>query len=228
MSTLTEFLNAAAVQYGANHLIGAVVEMSLERPMDELIQQFEALGPYHRGTPGEWAHCFIIDQYTPAGSTVLEATIRDDETGAIIWNATLEEMIDFISQPGGSGGIYKSAATDYDDPRVHPLGLKIVQGLSDAQRSSIVTAGEGFLNDGYHYDVPGLFRELIRLLTGITLPAGDKLLFCSSYVQAIYRAALGEPAGNFVPSTVRSVDVTPDDLWYSELGTQIRPADVGL
>ena len=228
MPTLTEFLNAAAAKFGANLLPGAVVEISLERPMDELIRQFEALGPYHRGTPGKWAHCFVIANYAPAGSTILEATIRDQETGEIIWNTTVQEFIQILSQPTGSGGIYESAATDYDDPRVHPLGLKIAQGLTDAQRASIVTAGEGFLNQGYHYDIPGLFRELIRLTTGIDLPSGPKLLFCSAYVQAVYRAALGEPAGNFMPSTTQSTDVTPDDLWYSALGQQIRPVDVGL
>ena len=228
MPTLTEFLNAAAAKYGANMLPGAVVEISLEREMDELIQQFEALGPYHRGTPGKWAHCFIVANYAAVGSTVLEATIRDETTDAIIWNATVPEMIEILTQPTGSGGIYESALTDYDDPRVHPLGLKIVQGLSDAQRAGIVTAGRGFLGQGYHYDIPGLFRELIRLMTGVTIPAGPKLLFCSAYIQAVYRAALGEPAGDFMPSTVHSTDVTPDDLWYSALGQQIRPTDVGL
>jgi len=228
MPSLTDFLNAAAAKLGANMLPGAVVEISLERPMDELIQQFEALGPYHRGTPGKWAHCFIVANYAAAGSTVLEATIRDPKTGAIIWNASVKETIEIMTQPTGSGGIYESNVTDYDDPRVHPLGLKIVQGLSDAQRASIVTVGRSFLGQGYHYDIPGLFRELIRLTTGITVPSGPKLLFCSAYVQAVYRIALGEPAGNFMPSTVQSTDVTPDDIWYSALGQQIRPKDVGL
>jgi len=228
MPTLTEFLNAAATTFGANMLPGAVVEISLERETDELIQEFEALGPYHPGTPGEWSHSLIVANYAAAGSTVLEATIRDQVTGAIIWTTTEKEFLEILTDPTTSGGIYESKATDYDDARVHPHGLKIVQGLTDAQRATIVTVGRGFLGKGYHYDIPGLFREMVRLTTGIILPAAPKLLFCSAYVQAVYRAALGHPAGDFMPAAVHSTDVTPDDLWYSYLGQQIRPADVGL
>lgn len=122
MPTLSEFLNAAAAQLGANALLGAVVELSLERPMDELIQQFEALGPYHRGTLGKWAHCFVIANYAATGSTILEATVRDEKTGAIIWNTTVQEFIELLSHPSGSGVIYESAATDYDDPACILLG----------------------------------------------------------------------------------------------------------
>src|SRR5208282_1834014 len=108
------------------------------------------------------------------------------------------------------GGIYAGKVADYNDPRVDPLGVRLIPALTSAQRAAVVGAGQTLAKQGYHYDLPGLFRELARLITGITVPAGEKLLFCSAFVQATYRAALGD-VGDFMPPSVASTDVTPDD-----------------
>jgi hypothetical protein len=226
---LSAFLEKAANKFGADSLKGAVVLLSLGRPIDDLIRYCEGLDDYHFAKPSDWSHCFLIaESYSGPQTKILEASIRDDKTKAILWDTDLKEMLEIISRP--SGGIYELPlnypAQGYDDSRVSPFGIKLIKSLSADDRSSIVDCGTGFLNQGYHYDLPGLFRELIRFMTGVTLPAGDKLLFCSAFVQAVYRGALGQAKGGFVEGTVESVDVTPDDIWYSKLGTPILPKDL--
>lgn len=225
---LSTFLKKLAEKVGPESLTGAIVLVSLDRPIDQLIRYAEALDPNHRGQPSDWSHCFLIKEYIDGATTIFESTIRDEKTGGILWSEDLRESLEIISQP--SGGIYEgvlnSPPDGYDDPRVRPLGVKLVEGLSTEERTKIVEVAAGFLNQGYHYDLPGLFRELIRFTMGITLPAGKKLLFCSAFVQAVYRQALGHPGGDFVDKKLRSVDVTPDDIWYSDLGKPILPKDV--
>jgi hypothetical protein len=75
---------------------------------------------------------------------------------------------------------------------------------------------------GYTYDLPGLLRELVRLMTGIIIPPGPKQMFCSAFNQAAYRRALG-PLGDF-NHRVADADMTPDDIWYSALGAQLGGA----
>ena len=85
---------------------------------------------------------------------------------------------------------------------------------------------EKLKRQGYHYDLPGLVRELARLLTGIKVASGRRLLFCSAFCQLAYRSPLG-PKGDFVP-TIATEDTTPDDIWYSALGNAALPPRVAL
>jgi len=216
---LTALLEAFTREIGQEEAVGAIVLCSLERPLDEAILHSQSLGPYHRGKPGEWSHTFLIAGPWAAEHTpILDCTIRDPKTGAVDWN---EDLLDVLR--GGianSGGIYAGLAKDYDDPRIHPVAIKWLPSLTPEQRAAIVTAAMAIQSQDYHYDVPGLLRELLRLLTQIPVPAGNRLLFCSGFCQKAYRAALGLQ-GNFTDQ-VADEDTTPDDLWYSPLGEGYR------
>jgi hypothetical protein len=214
---LADFLLSVAQKYGAESMGGAVVLVSLKRPIDDLIREAEALGPYHRGARSNWSHCFLLgDAYSGPQTPILDCTIRDDKS-QILWDTNLQEFLSLLTKP--SGGIYAGKVADYNDPRVHPLGVKLIPTLTGAQRAAVVRAGQNLAEQGYRYDLPGLFRELARFISGISLPAGQKLLFCSAFVQASYRAALGD-LGDFMPPSLASTDVTPDDIWYSTLGVK--------
>jgi predicted phosphodiesterase len=217
---LSEFLDRMAARSGADALRGAMVFVALQRPLDDLIRTGLGLGPFHPGQPSLWSHCFLIaDQYAGTQTPILDCTIRDSH-GAIIWDASLEESLEILFKgvADTAGGIYDGVVADYDHPRVTIRGLKLLPGLTNDQRTSLVAAGHALQAQGYHYDLPGLFRELVRLLTHIALPAGDRLLFCSAFLQTVYRNALGRD-GNFAPGTL-SVDVTPDEIWYASLGAK--------
>lgn len=217
---LADFLLSVAQKHGAEAMRGAVVLVSLKRPIDDLIREAEGLGPYHRGTRSDWSHCFLLaDAYSGPQTSILDCTIRDDKS-QILWDTNLQEFLTILTTP--SGGIYAGKVADYNDPRVDPLGVRLRPALTSAQRAAVVGAGQTLAKQGYHYDLPGLFRELARLITGISVPAGQKLLFCSAFVQATYRAALGD-VGDFMPPSVASTDVNPDNIWYS--GPGIREFD---
>ena len=74
-------------------------------------------------------------------------------------------------------------------------------------------------------DLPGLLRELLRLLTGIVIPPGAKRLFCSSFLQAVYRLGLGAK-GDFNAGLV-DANTTPMTahlvLTQGSQGRQIGP-----
>ncbi|MBI5533957.1 MAG: hypothetical protein HY898_14645 [Deltaproteobacteria bacterium] len=120
-----------------------------------------------------------------------------------------------------AGGIYLARLGDYDHPKVSPVGMKVIQTLSDAQRQAICSAGAELREEGYSYDLPGLVRELAHLCLGISIPAEPHMLFCSAFCQEAYRRALGE-AGDFAPRHAVT-DVTPDDIWYSARGVRLLP-----
>lgn len=214
---LTDLLELLASGQGADALEGAIVMARLQRPVDDLIASAMGLGPYHPGKPSPWSHTFLIaETFHGAETKILDCTIRTAD-GKLDWNDDLLTILQKgIDQ---NGGIYDGVVGDYDDPRITKVGVKWVATLSSDQRASIVAAGRHLQQKGYHYDIPGLLRELIRLLTGIPIPAGEKLLFCSAFVQTAYRAA---GTGDFAPS-VASADVTPDDLWYSPVGQGFTP-----
>ena len=212
---LADFLLSVARKYGAEAMRGAVVLVSLKRPIDDLIREAEGLGPYHRGTRSDWSHCFLLaDAYSGPQTSILDCTIRGD-TSQFLCDTNMNEFREILTTQWG--GSITGTDADYNDPRVDPWGVKLITALTSAQRAAVVSAGQALATLGYHYDLPGLFRELARLLTGISVPAGQKLLFCSAFVQAAYRAALGD-VGDFMPPSVASTDVTPDDIWYSCLG----------
>jgi hypothetical protein len=199
-------------------LKGAVVLVALDRPIDHLIQQAQGLGPYHRGEKSPWSHTFLLaDAFSGPSTPILDCTIRDPQ-GKIAWNERLDEVL--RTGIAKSGGIYAGRVEDYDDPRTTAMGVKVLFDLTPSERDSIVSEGTALQAQGYHYDIPGLVRELVRLLTGIAVPPGKKLLFCSAFCQAAYRNALGDK-GDFAPK-VPTADTTPDDIWYSALGNGVR------
>ncbi len=216
---LTPLLDVFTKEIGEEQIVGAIVLCALERPIDDGIRHAQSLDPYHRGKPGEWSHTFLIaGPYAGENTPILDCTIRDPKTGGVDWNPDLLDVL--RTGIAHSGGIYAGLAKDYDDPRVHPVAIKWLPSLSKEQRVAIVAAATAIKSEGYHYDVPGLVRELLRLLTQIPVPAGKRLLFCSGFCQKAYRAALG-PQGDFTDKAVDE-DTTPDDLWYSPLGEGYR------
>lgn len=216
---LSSFLQSLATQSGADKLKGAIVLVALDRPIDHLIQQAQGLGPYHRGEKSPWSHTFLVaDVFSGPATPILDCTIRDAQ-GKIEWDEKLEEVL--RTGIATSGGIYTGRVDDYDDPRTTALGVKCLFDLTPAERDAIVAEAKHLQSEGYHYDIPGLVRELIRLLTGIAVPPGEKLLFCSAFCQAAYRSALGDK-GDFTPK-VATADTTPDDIWFSPLGNGARP-----
>jgi hypothetical protein len=215
----SDFLNGIAATHGPQTLLGAMVFVGLDRPLDQVIRYALAIGPYHPGRPSPWSHCFLLaDPYTDGSTRILDCTIRDANNG-IIWNSKLDEDIKVLTTgfAGRAGGIYAGQVDDYDHPKVQHCGVKWLPILTPAQQQALVAAALDLQSQGYRYDMPGLVWELIRLLTGISArPAGQKLLFCSAFLATIYRNALG-PAGDFAPK-VASADATPDEVWYSTLG----------
>ncbi|KAA0250601.1 MAG: hypothetical protein EDX89_22635 [Acidobacteria bacterium] len=217
--TLSTFLQQIATESGPERLKGAVVLAALDRPIDDLIRQAQGLGPYHRGKPSPWSHTFLIaDVYSGPATPILDCTIRDSQ-GRVAWDEKLDEVLK--TGIARSGGIYTGRIDDYDDPRVTAVGVKCIFDLSAEDRDAIVAAGRALQAEGYHYDIPGLLRELVRLLMGIEIPPGEKLLFCSGFCQAAYRNALGA-RGDFAPE-IATADTTPDDIWFSPLGNGVKP-----
>jgi hypothetical protein len=215
---LTDLLELLASGQGADALEGAIVLARLNRPIDELIANALGLGPYHPGKPSPWSHTFLIaEPFRGSGTKILDCTIRTDD-GKIDWNGDLLEILG--KGIDKNGRIYDGTVGDYDDPRITKWGVKWIPVLAAHQRSAIVSAAKHLQAKGYHYDVPGLVRELVRLLTGIAVPVGKKLLFCSAFVQTAYRAA---GAGDFAVGTA-GADVTPDDIWYSTVGQGFTPS----
>lgn len=214
---VTAFLNSVAEDVGEERLEGAIVLLALARPIDDLIRLALATGPYHPGHRSPWSHSILLaEKFRGAETRILDCTVRADD-GTILWE---EPLLDFIQRdPTEQGGIYDGRIGDYDDPRVTNAGVKLLDELTPDERTLILEKGRELQNAGYHYDLPGLVRELVRLLTGIAIPAGEKLLFCSAFCQASY-AALGQK-GDFAPQ-IATVDTTPDDIWYSARGTGVR------
>jgi phospholipase C len=213
---VTRFLESLAQEVGEERLEGAIVLLALKRPIDDLIRLALAAGPYHPGHRSPWSHTILVaGKFSGASTPILDCTIRADD-GSILWD---EPLLDFIKRdPTEQGGIYDGKLGNYDHARVTNAGVKLLDDLTPAEQTAILGKGLELQAAGYHYDIPGLVRELVRLLTGITIPAGEKLLFCSAFCQAAY-AALGQK-GDFAPQ-IATVDTTPDDIWYSARGRSI-------
>jgi hypothetical protein len=214
--TLSQFLEGMARTETPAKLKAGIVFVALDRPVDRLIQLGLGLGPYHPGKESPWSHCFLLaEDYHGPTTTILDCTIRDPKTGGLMWEEPLPDLLrEGITS---CGAIYLGQVGDYNDPRVTARGLKLVRRLTEEKRSAILAEGYKLKQAGYHYDIPGLVRALAKLLTGISIPAGEKLLFCSAFCQAAYRAV--SPPWDFAVGTATG-DVTPDDLWYSKLGTR--------
>jgi hypothetical protein len=220
---LSDFLALQAQKHGSDVLLGSMVFVNLDRPLDQLIRHALALGQSHPGQPSPWSHCFLLaEPYGDKSTPILDCTIRDG-ANAIIWNSTLKEDIEVLTRgmEGREGKIYSGRVSDYDDPHVLDGGLYFLPGIVQAQRQQIVQTAKQLQSDGYRYDLPGLLRELCRLLFGVTLkPISHKLLFCSAFLAKTYRDAVGM-AWDVVPQ-VASVDVTPDEIWFSPTGSKER------
>jgi hypothetical protein len=212
---LSSLLDKVSIDVGADSLCGAAILLRLKRPIDDLISKSLALGPYHPGKPSPWSHTVILaEPYRGLETKILDCTIRDGN-GNVDWSSDLLPIL--RKGIDKNGGIYDGAVEDYDDRRVTATSVKYVPALSVKTRKDIVEAGKSLQSQGYKYDIPGLVRELIRLVVHLPVPAGKKLLFCSGFVQECYRKAR---AGNFNPA-LNPKDVTPDDIWYSSLGIQL-------
>jgi len=211
--SVSEFVGSVAKIVGDDGVKGAIVLVALERPVDCLIQRCLGLSCYHPGKPSPFSHTFLISgsyngQYTP----ILDCTIRD-KNDRIAWKLPLIDSI--LAIINKRGRVYSAQLGDYDDHRVHPVGVKLIPELTNADRERIVTAGLDLQALGTHYDFLGLFRELIAMLLHIQLPA-DKDMFCSAFCQGAYRNGIGDK-GDFLPG-VDFHDVSPDDIWFSRTG----------
>ncbi len=218
---ISDFIEASKDKHGPEALNGAMVFVAMDRPLDNVIRQALSLSSFHPGKPSPWSHCFLLaETYHGSQTAILDCTIRDDRN-SIIWNSDLIEDLGVLTKglEGREGGIYSGIVGDYDNEKVTNCGLCFLPFLNDVQRSGIVTAGRQLQSQGYKYDLPGLLRELVRLLVGLAWKPGiQKLLFCSAFLATTYRQALGS-SWNVAPN-IASVDVTPDELWYSEVGVR--------
>jgi hypothetical protein len=216
---LSEFLSQIADDTGKPEAFkGAVVLVSLDRELDRLIQHALGMGPYHRGKPSWWSHTFLLGgPWIGAQTPVIEASVRSKD-GDIIWDQDHADPIKILWHKDVESGICTGQVGDYDDQRVGNWGIKWLPHLASAELDAIVAAARDPKWNPYHYDFPGLLRELLRLASGglIDPPPGKDLIFCSAFVQAVYVDALG-PSGDFAPG-IATADSTPDDLWYSPLG----------
>lgn len=224
---LSEFLQIASLQSdGTATRRGTIVFVSLNRGLDRMIQQALSLGPHHRGHPSPWSHVFLLAQdYSGPDTIIVESSIRTRD-GCLVWDEDHAlDLFDVLTNNAQSG-VLRGTVGDYDDFRVANAGVKWLPELTGADLSRIVALLTGHDWSDVRYDIPGLFRALLRLWSRneVTLPPNPNLLYCSAFVQRIYRMALGK-AGSFTAS-VADEDTTPDDIWYSSTGQALGPVTV--
>jgi hypothetical protein len=218
--TLSSFLETVASGHERDYLRGAIVFVSLNRTIDHLIRRGLSLGPFHPGKPSPWSHCFIIaESYHGPETHILDCTIRNKD-GLLVWDQD-QNVLDTVKivckgLAGKAGGIYEGKVSDYDDSRIVTRGVKVLESLNVQQRENLIRTARALQHQSFRYDFPGLIRGLVRLLTGIKTPRSTRLLFCSAFVQKVYRDSIGEP-GSFAPA-ISSQDITPDEIWYSATG----------
>jgi hypothetical protein len=218
---ITQAVESISHRTGRDALLGANILLAIDRPVDNMIRHAMALGHYHFGRSSPWSHCVILaGAFNGPDTPILDCTIRDPkDPSKLMFTETAAELLAMLVKPAGQ--IYVGRLGDYNDSRVHPVGVKYIPSLTAEQRQAIVDTGYQLSKAGYSYDIPGLIRELVRLLTGIAIAPGEKKMFCSAFNQACYRKALGA-AGDF-NAKVSDGDTTPDDIWYSQLGISLTP-----
>lgn len=216
---LVGFLQDFSDAWGPQSLEGAILLLRLKRPIDDLISLVLGLGPYHFGTPSPWSHNVLLAGPFDGNQTrdipILDCTIRDKD-GNVDWDTPISEILkgDLTKQ----GGIYSGTIGDYDDPRVFRYGVKFIPGLSPKDRAKLVARGKVLQSRPYYYDIPGLLRELSRLLFGIPIPPSKDLLFCSAFCQKVYKDVLGRRGWFSRP--VKPEDTSDDEIWYPPLGAR--------
>ncbi len=200
---------------------GAMAFVALDRPLDQVIRHMSALGPHHPGEASPWSHCFLIaEEFHGLKTKILDCSIRDSRN-RILWDSTLEEDIDVLANGirGREGRIYSGHVSDYDHEKVQDCGLYFLPELNAMERHKIVRVAANLQRRGYRYDLPGLVRELVRLLIGVTWKPGKRrLLFCSAFLATVYRTSLGKKWD--IARGIASVDITPDEIWYSGVGAR--------
>ena len=220
---LSQFLNEYSVKHGRAFTEGAMAFVALDRPLDQVIRHVLALGPHHPGEASPWSHCFLIaEQYHGRKTKILDCSIRD-RRNRMLWGSTLEVDIEVLAKgvQGCQGKIYSGYVSDYDNERVQACGLYFLPELTAKERHKIVRVAAAMQKRGYRYDLPGLVRELVRLLIGVTWKQGKRrLLFCSAFLATVYRTSLGKK-WKIAPG-IASVDITPDEIWYSGTGERER------
>jgi hypothetical protein len=140
-----------------------------------MIQHELSFGPFQRSRPSPWSHCVILaGNFAGPDKLILDYTIRDPkDPSKMAFTETAAELIAMLVKLAGR--IYLERLGDYDDSRVHSVGVKHIQSLTQEQRQAIVAAGSSLSNAEYSYDISGLIRELVRLLTGIAILSGQHL-----------------------------------------------------
>ncbi len=223
----SSFLERLADEHGAQTLHGAIVFVMLERPLDVLISKCLALDPHHRGEPSPWSHCFLLaEPYHGPSTRILDCTVRDAE-GHVEWESSLRRTVEVViagTIGSGVGGIYEATVSDYDDARVSAFGVKWLPHLTKLDRARIVERARELQRRAPRYDLVGLFRSLVRLVTGVLMKPSAERLYCSAFTQAAYRAALADD-GAFQQG-LPDQHTTPDDIWYSAQGHAVARAAV--
>jgi len=222
--------------YPGNALMGAILLLKIDRETDNWISP--AMGLCRRwrrsGLPSPWSHNVLITEpYDQDMSKIpiLDCTIRAKD-GTVDWN---QKLSDSFGQPiDQQGGIYAGCVDEYCKTPVTLAGIKFLPDISDSQRKAIVAEGTKLYGKNYHYDIPGLFSELVRFISieQIMFASTPGLLFCSAFCQAAYmnadktfQFATAVPEKDF--PAVPDYLTTDDDVWYSKFGKRF-PISVPL
>ncbi len=219
---LSELIQTIADRDGADVLPGAAVFLTQHRAIDDAICKGMAFAKYHPGRASAISHCVVLGGPWQGEKTpIYDCTIRDGKNHVM---NDLDVTTVEVLQAGlwHAGGVYEGVLADYDQ-RITPIGIKYLPELDAAERQKLIDAAIALhqADPPYHYDIPGLVRELAKMLFKKAPPPNKRLLYCSSFIEAVYRNALGEGA-SWVGTDVETADVTPDDLWYSSVGVTCR------
>jgi|GEM_PF-4314082 len=215
--SVSKFLADVARGYRAETMVGAMVFLRLERPLDQLVRLALANQAPHRGRASPWSHCFLLaEAYHGPDTKIFDCTLRNAQ-GQVEFaqplNAALQRLLE------APGGIYEGVVGDYDDPCVTARGVKWLPGLDIGEQKALVDQALALKARGVGYDLPRFTRELVALILGSGGRANASSLFASAFAQKVYREALGA-LGDFA-SGVHDTDTTFADIWYSHKGIGI-------
>jgi hypothetical protein len=219
VESLSAALAAIQSNLGDEMLEGAVVFVSIDRTIDRLIQYALALGPHHPGSPSIWSHCFILlEPFTGPATRIADASIRDEHNVPI-----RDGEMDLLLGAKVSSGVCSGTIADYDNLPLTAAGVKWLPDLGPESRHSICAVAQSGRWSACRYDVGGVLRELIRLMTAgiVTIPAPENPVSSAGHVQAAYF----EPT-EVLFAQIAGDAVTPDDIWYSTVGLSAGPFSI--